>query len=42
MVLKTGVVKSRTVSGTLHATGNGENIGGIAGVDYRSDRKLPF
>ena len=33
MVLKTGVVKNLTVSGTLHATGNGENIGGIAGVN---------
>ena len=30
MVLKSGVVKNLTVSGTLRATGNGENIGGMA------------
>lgn len=34
MVLKTGAVRNLTVSGTLHASGNGENIGGIAGVNY--------
>ena len=42
MVLKTGVVKNLTVSGTLHATGNGENIGGIAGVNYGAIENCRF
>ena len=42
MVLKTGVVKNLTVSGTLRATGNGENIGGIAGVNYGAIENCRF
>ena len=42
MVLKTGVVKGLTVSGTLRATGNGENIGGIAGVNYGTIENCRF
>ena len=42
MVLKTGVVKDLTVSGTLHASGNGENIGGIAGVNYGTIENCRF
>ncbi len=42
MVLKTGVVKNLTVSGTLHASGNGENIGGIAGVNYGTIENCRF
>ena len=42
MVLKTGVVKNLTVSGALHATGNGENIGGIAGVNYGTIENCRF
>lgn len=42
MVLKDGVVKNLTVSGTLHATGNGENIGGIAGVNYGTIENCRF
>ena len=37
-----GVVKNLTVSGTLHATGNGENIGGIAGVNYGAIENCRF
>lgn len=33
-VLKDGAVKNLSVSGSLNATGNGEGIGGIAGVNY--------
>ncbi len=42
MVLETGVVKNLTVSGTLHASGNGENIGGIAGVNYGAIENCRF
>lgn len=42
MVLETGVVKNLTVSGTLHASGNGENIGGIAGVNYGTIENCRF
>ena len=42
MVLKTGVVKNLTVSGTLHASGSGENIGGIAGVNYGTIESCRF
>lgn len=42
MVLKTGVVKNLTVSGTLRASGNGENIGGIAGVNYGTIQNCRF
>ncbi len=42
MVLKSGVVRDLTVSGTLHATGNGENIGGIAGVNYGTIENCRF
>ena len=42
MVLKTGIVKNLTVSGTLRATGNGENIGGIAGVNYGAIENCRF
>ncbi len=42
MVLKTGVVKDLTVSGTLRASGNGENIGGIAGVNYGTIENCRF
>ena len=42
MVLKNGVVENLTVSGTLHATGNGENIGGIAGVNYGAIENCRF
>ena len=42
MVLKTGVVKNLTVSGTLRATGNGENIGGIAGGNYGAIENCRF
>ena len=42
MVLKSGVVKNLTVSGTLRATGNGENIGGIAGVNYGAIENCRF
>lgn len=34
MVLATGEVKNLRVSGTLKASGTGESIGGIAGVNY--------
>lgn len=42
MVLKTGTVKNLTVSGTVHASGNGENIGGIAGVNYGTIENCRF
>ena len=42
MVLENGVVKNLTVSGTLHASGNGENIGGIAGVNYGAIENCRF
>ena len=42
MVLETGVVKNLMVSGTLHASGNGENIGGIAGVNYGTIENCRF
>ena len=42
MVLKTGTVKNLTVSGTMHASGNGENIGGIAGVNYGTIENCRF
>ena len=34
MVLSTGVVRDLNVAGTITATGNGENIGGVAGINY--------
>ncbi len=42
MVLKTGTVKDLTVSGTLHASGNGESIGGITGVNYGTIENCRF
>ncbi len=42
IVLKTGVVKKSHGLGTLRATGNGENIGGIAGVNYGAIENCRF
>ena len=42
MILKTGVVRDLTVSGVVYATGNGENIGGIAGVNYGTIENCRF